>query len=175
MKGLAAAVLMVVSCAASGMTTAELRAHADRIEADYKAAAARCKPLEGNQRDLCNVRAKGERHVARAQLQAQHKPGPRAEEKLALAAAEATHAVAREQCDDLKGNGKDVCRKDAKANFMRARADAKSVRAANDAGQARRDAQAEALYAAGIERCNGLAGQARELCIADLRSRYGKL
>jgi hypothetical protein len=163
----------------------EYRAHVQRIEAEHDAARERCKPLEGNERDLCKVRAQGTLHVAKAQLHAQYKPGPASQEKLAMARAEAAHALAREQCDDLKGHARDVCRKDAKAQFAAARAQAKSVRSALASGedsmetQRRREEvrveQSSALYAAGKERCEALAGTARELCIADLRKRFGKL
>ena len=34
-----------------------------------------------------------------------------------MAKADATYEVAKERCDDLSGNAKDVCKKDAKAAF----------------------------------------------------------
>jgi hypothetical protein len=37
----------------------------------------------------------------------------------------AEYKAARERCDDKTGNAKDVCRKDAKASYQRAKADLK--------------------------------------------------
>jgi hypothetical protein len=45
-----------------------------------------------------------------------------------MAKAEADYDVAKEKCDDQSGNAKDVCKKDAKAAFTSAKADAKSTR-----------------------------------------------
>ena len=36
--------------------------------------------------------------------------------------------VAKERCDDLAGNAKDVCQKDAKASLEKAKANAKAAR-----------------------------------------------
>ena len=173
------------SAAAQALGKEEYRAHLERVEAEYDAAMARCKPLQDNQRDLCKLHARGTRDVARAELRAQHKPEPANQEKVAMARAEAAYAVAKEQCDDAKGHARDVCRKDAKAAFAAARAQAKSVRSALASGeysketQRRREEarieQSSALYAAGKERCDALAGTAKDLCIADLRKRFGKL
>jgi hypothetical protein len=168
-----AAAFAAASAGAQVMGKDEYRAHGERIEAEYKAAKVRCKPLTDNDRDLCEVRAHGARHIAKAELRAQYQPGPKKEEKLAMARAEAAYALAKERCDDLKGHGREVCRTDAKAGFAAARADAKTVRAAMASGE--RDASSSALYAAGKERCDTMTGQARDLCVADLRKRYGKL
>ena len=63
------------------------------------------------------------RHIARAELEVRFKPGPKSQEKLALARAESSYALARERCDDLKGHNRAVCRKDAKAILAAARAE----------------------------------------------------
>ena len=126
----AALAVMATTPMARAMEAGEYKAHHGRIQAEYLASKARCKPLQGNARDLCQVRALGTRHVARAELDTQFRPGPKSEEKLSMARAESTYSLAKEQCDDLKGNAKDVCRKDAKAGLAAAKADAKAVRSA---------------------------------------------
>jgi hypothetical protein len=47
------------------------------------------------------------------------------------AKAEAAYDVAKERCDDQKGNEKDACQKSAKADYERAKADIKRADAKN--------------------------------------------
>ena len=173
------------SLCAQAMDRDTYKAHQARIQAEYLAAKARCKPLPGNERDMCQLRAVGARHVARAELELQYKPGAERVEKLSLAKAEASYALAKESCDELRGHQKDICRKDARANLAAARAQAKALRAGRESGpyspEARRERsvaqrnEQDALYEAGKERCDTMAGAARDLCIADLRKRFGKM
>jgi hypothetical protein len=44
------------------------------------------------------------------------------------AKADAAYELAKEKCDDLSGNAKDVCQKDAKAAQASAKADAKAAK-----------------------------------------------
>jgi hypothetical protein len=175
----------VVTAGAQSMSRDEFKAHQVRIAAEHDTARARCKPLEGNERDLCKARADGARRIARAELDAQHKPGPKSAEAVVMARAETEHALAAQRCDALKGNPREVCRKDAKAAFAAAKAQAKRAAAttrapapadlaaarAKDATQKRRDA---ALFAAGRERCDAMQPALRDGCLADLRARTGQ-
>ena len=115
----------------------------------------------------------------------QYKPTAKNDEKLRVTRAEAAHALAREKCDPLDGNARDVCRKDAKAVFAQARAEAKlqtasvedslrSVRMVEERTEAE-DRQREALFAAARERCDALAGELRADCLLNARKRFGKL
>jgi hypothetical protein len=97
----------------------------DRIEAEYKAAKERCDTLQGNAKDVCQKEAKGNEKVAKAELDAKMKPSAANQRKAKEAKAEAEYDVAKERCEDQKGNDKDVCEKDAKAKFERAKADIK--------------------------------------------------
>lgn len=181
----ACALFTVAGGAGAAMDREEYSAHKDRIDAEHKAALARCKPMNDQGRDLCEVQAAGVRRVARAELDAQYKPGPRNAEKVMMARAEADYALAKERCEGVAADARDICRKDAKAAFAAARADAKAAKAAAERGERsreaarqRRDARTEqndALYAAGKERCDALSGQSRDLCVADLNKRFGKL
>lgn len=183
---LAACVLCAAAASAGAvMEREEYAAHKDRVEAEHKAALARCKPMNDRERDLCAVQAAGVRRIARAQLDTQYKPGPRNTEKLMMARAEADYALAKERCDGVAADARDICRKDAKAAFAAARADAKVAKAAAQRGERSREAerqrqearneQDDALHAAGKERCDALSGQSKDLCLADLKKRYGKL
>ena len=97
----------------------------DRIEAEYKAAKEKCDTLEGNAKDVCQKEAKGKEKIAKAELDAKMNPTAANQRKAREAKAEADYDVAKERCDDQTGNDKDVCQKDAKAAYERAKADIK--------------------------------------------------
>ncbi|HEX5126906.1 MAG TPA: hypothetical protein VFW00_09205, partial [Rhodocyclaceae bacterium] len=77
-------------------------------------------------------------------------------------------------CDDMTGNNKDVCIKQAKANEASAKADAKMDKkvsaAQRDASEDKRDAD----YKVAIEKCDALASDAKKDCVASAKSTYGK-
>ena len=105
------------------------KAEKDKIDASYKAEKERCDALSGNKKDICTAEAKGHRDVAKAELDARNKNTPAAQRDVGLKKADADYEVAKEKCDDLSGNAKDVCVKDAKAAHERARANVKTVAA----------------------------------------------
>lgn len=110
---------------AGAMTREEHKAAEDRIEAAYKADKQRCDGLAGNAKDVCQSEAKGKEKVAKAELDAQYKPSAKARAKVAEAKADAAYDVAKQKCDELAGNTKDVCMKDAKAAHVAAMSEAK--------------------------------------------------
>lgn len=157
----------------------------DRIEAEYKAAKAACNKFSGNAEDVCKAEAKGKQRIAEADLDAKNQGTAKAHMDARNARAEAAYLVARERCDDLAGNAKDVCVKEAKAAETRAKADAKADRrvadARKDAGErtaeARKDAaeaKRDADYQVAIERCDRLAGDAKDACVKEAKARFGK-
>jgi hypothetical protein len=106
-------------------------------------------------------------------------------EKARVARAEAAYEVAKEKCDDLSGNPKDVCIREAKAAHVKALADArvdrvaaaergagseKTIAAKREAAEVKRDAD----YNVAIEKCEALAGAAKDNCVRDAKVRYGK-
>jgi hypothetical protein len=159
---------------ALALGNSEDKAARERIDGTYKADTTACSKLSGNAKDICVAEAVGKRNVARAELDAARHDTPRARAKLAEEKAEATFKVAKERCDDLAGNPKDVCVADANAQHERAKAEAK---AQERIGEARSDARADARdaeYKAAKERCDSYAGEAKDRCVADLKARYGK-
>ena len=125
----------------AGATTAQTTTPHDKAardqaiksaEATYKADKDACKSLSGNAKDICMQEAKGKEKVAKAEAKAAYEGTPKARESARLARAEATYDVAKEKCDDMSGNQKDVCVKQAKATYTKAKADAKVDRDAND-------------------------------------------
>ena len=102
------------------MSREAYKAEKDRIEAEYKVAKEKCDKLTGNAEDICEVQAKGNQRIAEAELDARNKNTPRAHEDAKKVRADVQYDVAKEKCDDLSGNAKDACQKEAKAVHARA-------------------------------------------------------
>jgi hypothetical protein len=126
LMSLAVALAFATGAQAQSTSTRQVKnADQDRIEAEYKAARERCDPMQGNAKDICQKEAKGKEKVAKAELEAKTNPTAANQRKVQEAKADAAYDVAKERCDDKKGNDKDVCQKDAKAAHERAMADIK--------------------------------------------------
>jgi hypothetical protein len=184
--------LAAVACLAWGvqahaapMNKDVAKAQARSIEAHYDAAQARCKPLKHNAKEVCLVQARGARDIAVAELEMQYKPTAKNDEKLRVTRAEAAHALARERCEPLDGNARDVCRKDAKAVLAQAKAEAKLQSAAVEDSlrstqlveerSGAEERQRAALFAAARERCDALPAEQRSDCLVNAGKRFGKL
>ena len=146
----------------------------DRIAADYKVDIQRCSSLSGNAKDICKAEAKGKEKSAKADAYAAYKGTDKAATDALIAHADAEYAVAKEKCDDLAGNPKAVCVKEAKAAFTKAKVDAKTngkvSELRKDATQDKRDAN----FSVAKERCDALAGDAKTQCINEAKARFGK-
>ena len=154
-------------------------------DAQYKQDKAACDSLSGNAKDICVEEAKGREKVAKADAEAAYLNTPKAREAARDARADASFDVAKEKCDDLAGNAKDVCVKEAKAGLVKGKANAKVDRVAADTTQdaaakqadARKDANADkrdADYKVAIEKCDALAGAAKDSCVSNAKLQYGK-
>lgn len=185
---IAAVACTLMATTSFAMTREEHKAAKDQISADYKANKQKCDGLKDNAKDVCVKEAKGAEDVAKAELESQYKPSAKHTQKVAEARGDAAYAVAKEKCDDLKGNDKDVCVKDAKAAHVKAKEDAKVAAAqakpadtaaekSANVAEARKDANAEkndANYKAAKERCDALSGDPKSKCVDDLKRMYGK-
>lgn len=100
-------------------------AEEEKIEADAKAAKAKCETMSGNAKDVCQAEAKANEKIAKAELDAKKNPTPRNQRKAAEMKAEGRYEIAKEKCEDMKGNEMQACRKDAKAKHDQAKADIK--------------------------------------------------
>ena len=171
--------------AADALTRDAYKAEKDRIDAQYKSAKQACNSFKGNAEDVCKAEAEAEQRTADAELDARNKGTVEAHQKARIVRAEAQYKVAREKCDDLAGNAKDVCVKEAKAAETKAKAEAKADRrvaetrteskqrtaeARKDAAEASRDAD----YRVARERCDQLAGDAKDACMRDVRAKFGR-
>ena len=133
---LAVAIGFGIGCnayAADGMSKDAYKAEKDKIEAQAKADKKACDGMKDNAKDVCQAEAKAKEKIAKAELDAQNKPSPRADEKVRMMKAEGAYEVAKEKCEDQKGDGMMACKKDAKAAYDKAKADAKTATATKKA------------------------------------------
>jgi hypothetical protein len=167
------------------MSRDQYKADKDRIEAQYKADKEHCSSLKNNAKDVCEAEAKGKEKVAKAELEANYKNTAKARYDARVAQADADYDVAKEKCDDMSGNQKDVCVKEAKAAHTKAKADAKVARADSDASRkasekradARKDAREDtrdAEYKVAVEKCDAMSGAAKDQCVRNAKAHYGK-
>ena len=161
------------------------KADKDKIEAQYKADKDRCSSLSGNAKDVCQAEAKGKEKVAKADLEANYKNTDKARIDARMAKADADYDVAKEKCDDLKGNDKDVCVKEAKATRTKAKADAKVAKVdsktAHNTAEKRADVRKDAAedkrdadYKVAVEKCDAMSGAAKDQCVKNAKMRYNK-
>ena len=87
------------------------KAEEERIEQQAKAAKEKCEALQGNAQDVCEKQAEAQEKIAKAELAAKTNPSQRNQRKAAEAKIEGEYEVAKEKCDDQKGEQKDACEK----------------------------------------------------------------
>jgi len=154
-------------------------------EAQYKLDKEACSSMSGNAKDICVAEAKGKDSIANAEATAAFENTPKARSEARVAHAQAGYDVAIEKCDDLAGNPKDVCVKEAKAELVKGKGNAKVEQvtaetrqdAATKQADARKDASTEkrdADYKVAVEKCDALAGAAKDSCVGNAKTQYGK-
>jgi len=139
-----------------------------RVQNEYATAKERCTSVKGHQREICRAEADAHYNVARAELRARHKPGPKTEARLQRARADAQLQLATARCGDMTHSAKDVCLEEAKA---------RRKLAASESGE--RTARAgglnplESLTALAkpresrTPRCDALSGERKQACLRD--------
>jgi hypothetical protein len=154
-------------------------------ETQYKMDKDACSSRSGNAKDICLAEATGKEKIAKADAEVAYHNTPKAREDARIARGEATYNVANKKCDELSGNPKDVCVKEADAALIKAKADAKVDRVVADT---RKDAAAkqadaskdatvakrEAEYKVAIEKCDAFAGPTKDACVSNAKAQYGK-
>jgi hypothetical protein len=169
-----AALLVLPLAQAATLAKADYKAGKTRISADYKADKAACATLTGNAKDICHEEAKGKEGVALAEIEYSYTGKMTDERKVWTAKADSTYAVAKERCDDLNGNPKDVCVKEAKAVHIKALADVKLDKKVSQAERDSMDTKRDADYKVATEKCDATTGDAKTSCIAAAKAKYGK-
>lgn len=103
------------------------QADEEQIKAQYKTDKEACNSMTGNTKDICISEAKAREKVAKAEFEARRKNTDKARYDVLVTRAETEYEVAKERCDDRSGNDKDVCLKDAKAELVSKKAEAKNM------------------------------------------------
>jgi hypothetical protein len=190
------ATFTTLASAGTVMSKNDYQAGKKAIAAEAAAAKAKCKESVANAKDICMAEAKGRENIALAKLEESNQPSDKTRYDVLVAQANATHAVAREKCDDATGNAKDVCVKQAGATHNGALADAKAQRkiaeanktanrkTADASGQAGKKIAAaqkdvavekrEGQYQVAKEKCDSQAGDRKDACLKDAKASFGK-
>ena len=170
-----AAMLALPVAHAATMSKVDYADSKTRIDTNFKADKTACAALAGNANDVCVEEAKARRDIALAELEYGYTGKPADQNNVLVVKAKSAYAVAKEKCDDLAGNPKDVCVAEAKAVETKALANAKMGKqigeAATDATETKRGAD----YKVAIEKCDALAGAAQASCVADAKAKFGKI
>jgi len=167
------------------MSRDSYNAEKSSITAQYKSDRDHCASMSGNAKDICQAEAKGKEKVSKAEAEANYKNTDKARYDARTARADADYDVAKEKCDDMSGNQKDVCVKQAKAAHTRAKSDAKVVKVDNstsrDASNKRADVRADARkdtrdaqYKVAVEKCDAMSGAAKDQCVKDAKVHFGR-
>ena len=197
-KAIAVAITLAFSAGAmaQSLSKTEYKAGQDKISAEYKTAKAGCASFSSNAKDICEAQAKGNERVAFAELEASYKPTTKNHYNVGVARAEADYGIAIQKCDDLSGNVKDVCVKEAKAAQTSGKADAKAQMKTTDANAmanektddarstasdkstaARKEAttdKIDAEYAVAKAKCDTFSGSTKDTCVDQAKIRFGK-
>lgn len=169
---LAAATLLAFGAQASNFSKAVYNGAKDDIKSAYKAEREQCGTLAGNAKDVCVEQAKAREHIALARLDYDYSGTSKDQLAWAQASFEGRYNVAMEKCDDLAGNAKDVCHKEAKGERDKSKASVKMVKEVREAVGDAEQAKMEADFKVAKERCDALSGDAKEICVASAKARY---
>jgi hypothetical protein len=189
--------LFGTSAMARTMSFADFSANKTSIKTAYAADKKVCASLTSNAKDICIAQAKGKEAVALAELDDSYETTLKTQYNLRVAMGEATYDVAKQQCDDLAGNPKDVCVKEAQAALTVAKANAtvqmktsaannialekameSNAKANSETKEVRADAAADkraAQLRVAQEKCDAFASTSKDTCLATAKANFGKL
>ena len=124
LSGIALAAAFAFTAAAQAQTNdrSARKAEEDRIEKQAKTDKAKCESMSGNAQDVCQAEAKAKEKTAKAELGAKYDKSVKAQKNAADTKAEGQYEVAKQRCDDKKGQDKDACMAQAKATHEKAKA-----------------------------------------------------
>ncbi|ANH70253.1 hypothetical protein [Mitsuaria sp. 7] len=146
----------------------------DDIKKTYKVDKDACDQLSGNAKDICVKEAKGREDVAMAQLEYNYSGNAKDEAKLIETRYEARYDVAKERCDDRSGEAKDVCQREAKTSYEKAKAELKMNKKVAAAVDDAEETRVKADYKLAAEKCNTLSGDAKDVCVNSAKARYAQ-
>ncbi len=98
----------------SAMTKDEYKVAKDKIEATYKSDKQACDAMKDNAKDVCMKEAKGKENIAKAELEQGYKPSDKNMKKVSTVKADSAYDIAKEKCEDQKGDAEKTCKNSAK-------------------------------------------------------------
>jgi hypothetical protein len=158
----------------AAMSTSDYSAAKERAAIEYEASRAQCSQLSGNARAMCLVEARAVERKAMARAEARYRNTETARRAARIVLAEADFDVAKAKCDAKAANDRDMCIKEAKAVEVRTKAEAIADEKVAAVRRDMSDDDRNAEYDAAIGKCEALAGQPKEQCLADAKARYRK-
>jgi hypothetical protein len=170
----AAISLAFPAMAATNTAKVAYAASNDQAASDYKAARAQCDGITGNPKDICIAQAKAARIQVEARATAQFKGTVEARTDARKQIAEANYDVDAAKCASQNGNAKDVCIKESKAILVAAKVDATADKKVANARSDASDDKQTADYKVALEKCDALAGNGKDACVATAKAQYGK-
>lgn len=163
-----------VAAGAATLSSATYERARDDLKTIYKTEREACNQQSGNAKDICVETVKGKETVAMAHLQYQRSGAAKDMTKLNEARYEARYEVAKEVCDDQAGNAKSVCVAQAKATRDKAKANVKMAKNVTEARQDADETKMKADYDVAQKRCDAMNGDAKDVCVASAKARYGQ-
>ncbi len=154
----------VLVMAADKVAEATFDAQIAHAAADYKVSMAKCAALDGNPQDICEAEAQKNRDLTEGAAKATHEGTAKARAAARIKVADAELALAKAKCDQLTGNDKDVCIKEAQLEHTRAVTTSDTNEAVAEASDERYEAVDEAEYKLAMEKCKNLQGDAQDAC-----------
>ena len=181
MKTLIATLLATAAGAAFAAPTfalnhdpASYRAVTQKAMAEYKAAAAKCDSMSGNDKDVCMADARLTRTRTEANALSLYNNTPKGREKARTNLADAEYDLAKAKCGDKSGADKDDCMNNAKSVHTAAVADAKAGSTATGASAAGAtasggDSREQARSAAASDKCAQVGGDSKTGCLVQTK------
>lgn len=170
----AAALLAIGAAQASNYSDAVYKGAKTDVKANYKAEREACKAKTGNAKDVCVEIAKAHDKVAMAYLDFNRTGLPADEMRLYKAQYEAIYDVSKEQCDDMKGQDKDVCVRSAKTTRDKAKSELKMSKKVVNATDTAMVEHMKADFKLAKEKCDSLSGDPKDICMASAKARYNE-
>ena len=178
---LAAALSLAFSSAYAQGDTATYKTMTQKASADYKAAAAKCTGMSGNEKAVCVEEAKVARARVTVDATGQYNNTLKARTTARTALANAEHALAKVKCSVMTGAEKDSCVSTATSVHTAAIADAKADRdirvaasgtaGVDGKGLIANTATTEPAKAAAVDKCAQVAGKPSTGCLIDNKDR----
>ena len=163
--------------AADNERRTQYRESMEGARATYTADARQCRQgndSRGGARAVCLAQAKAEYKKATAEAVAHWRNTAQARTDARIAAADADHDVARARCKAGSGQAQSACLRLAKEERMAATADARSDLRVTEVRNRDREERKKAYYRAARDKCDALAGAAKEACMTLARAQYSE-